>query len=241
MGFQIEGRMQVQMGPYIYDTEKYYVNAQTTIPYYMCSSDDCLKVVVACLRPTALYHLFKINVSKIINTGANPKHLFQDRLSQSRQHLLIQNTTEDNIQLLNSIFMEQFNKAKPHFNFIDATIDFIIKNRGEIKIDELVLKLNVSKRYFQKKFKEMIGIQPSLYIKIIRYNFIFSSLTDESLYYKSTSASLYFYDSAHYSKDFKDYFGLPPSKFDPEQHVFLKLTAIEKAVWVNAFQSLSAK
>ena len=239
MGFQSIGTMQVQIDNVTYPTETYYVNAQTTLPYYMCYSGDHLKAVVVCLKPTALYHLFEIDVSKLVNTGTNPQALFGGRLDASFQARFKTHTTTENIQELDTLFLAQLNQVAPRFNFVDTAIDLILRTKGEIKLSELIRKLQVSQRYFQKKFKEMVGIPPSVYMKIIRYNFIFSSLKEEELHYTSTSAPFYFYDSAHYSKDFKNYMGICPSQFNPDHHPFLKLTTIEKAAWISAFECLS--
>jgi len=241
MGFQKKGRMKVKIDDLVYNTESNYVNAQTTIPYRMCSSDTHLNVLVACMKPTALYHLFQIDVAKIVNTGANPKHLFSDGLSEfSLKYNKEENTVEARIDLLDAIFIKQLLNVTPAFNFIDIAIDLIMKKKGKLSVDDLIHKLNVSKRYFQKKFKEMIGISPLLYLKIIRYNFIFSSFKEKGAQYNSSSALLYFYDSAHYSKSFKEYLGMSPSDFDTTQYPFVQLTNIEQAVWINAFQALSS-
>ncbi len=239
MGFQSIGTMQVQIEDSTYPTETYFVNAQTTFPYYMRYAGDHLKAIVACLKPTTLHHLFKIDVSRIVNTGVNPTTLFKGKLDNAFQTHLTSNTTPQNIQALDTLFIQQLDTAQPRFNFIDAAIDTIITSKGELKLHELVDTLGVSKRYFQKKFKEMVGISPSTYQHIIRYNFIFSSLTAKEPSYKATDASFYFYDSAHYSKDFKKFWGMSPSEFNPDQHPFLKLTAIEKAAWISSFKSLT--
>ncbi|MGS2741232.1 helix-turn-helix domain-containing protein [Sinomicrobium sp. M5D2P17] len=240
MGFQTKGRMKVQIDDYVYHTEEFYVNAQTTVPYYMFSSDDHLNVLVVCLKPTALYHLFQIDISQIVNTGINPKNLFYNQLDNFPEELLKRHTIEDKIRLLDTTFIEQLNTVKPGFNFIDIAINLILKNKGVITVEEIIAKLNVSKRYFQKKFKEIVGIQPSTYAKIIRYNFIFSSFKEiESGDCKSVASLFNFYDSPHYSKSFKEYLGMSPSEFKRDEYPFVKLTSIEQAVWTNAFLSLA--
>ncbi len=240
MGFQKKGRMKVQMDDSIYNTEKYYVNAQTTVPYFMCSDDPCLNVMVACLKPTALFHLFNLDVSKIVNTGVNPKNLLKG-FDLSKEALLMHSTAKENVDMLDKLFLNQLETVTSVPNFIDRAIQLILESQGTITIQELVDKIRVSKRYFQKKFKEIVGIQPSLYIKIIRYNFIFATFNEDDINdCKSTTALFNFYDSAHYSNSFKRYLGLPPSEFNPDDFPFVKLTSIEQAVWINAFRSLSA-
>ncbi len=240
IGFQIKGNMKVQIDDYIYHTKEFYVNAQTTSPYYMLSSDNHLNVLVVCLKPTALYHLFQLDISKIVNTGINPKKLFYNELNNFPEQLQKKHAIEDKIRYLDIIFMEQLNSVKPNFNFIDIAINLIINKKGVITVEEIIAKLNVSKRYFQKKFKEIVGIKPSLYAKIIRYNFIFASFKEvESGDCKSVASLFNFYDSPHYSKSFKNYLGMSPSEFKLDEYPFVKLTSIELAVWTNTFQSLS--
>jgi len=240
MGFQKKGRMKVQMDDSIYNTEKYYVNAQTTVPYFMCSDDPCLNVMVACLKPTALHHLFKLDVSKIVDSGANPKKLLKGLDAHTENRLMNSNAT-DSIKILDEIFLKQLKNATVNFNFVDVAIRLILESQGTISIGELATKLKVSIRYFQKKFKEIVGIPPSLYIKIIRYNFIFTTLNKtDSNDCKTPTALFNFYDSAHYSNSFKKYLGVSPSEFDPEVFPFVKLTSIEQAVWITPFQYLLA-
>lgn len=240
IGFQKKGRIQAIIDDHIYKTEEFYVNVQTTIPYQLYSSDSHLRVIVVCLKPTALYHLFRTDVSKIINTGANPQNLFKSKLREFTSQFENEHSMKSLVKLLDKTFINQLKHVNPKFNFIDIAVDIILKSEGVISIDELIIKLKVSKRYFQKKFKEMVGITPSLYIKIIRYNFIFSSFSESDAQFNSSNASLYFYDSAHYSKSFKKFLGMSPSEFERSQYPFIELTAIEKAVWIHPFDELSA-
>lgn len=239
IGFQKKGRMQVKIDDFTYETEAYFLNVQTTIPYEMFTREPDLQVIAACLKPTAIAQLFKIDVSRIINTGMNPRNLFADHLKNFSDVFEKETKTSEILALLDEIFLKQLEHSRPKSNFIDIAVDLIMQQKGIISIEELVGRFKVSTRYFQKKFKEMVGISPLLYIKIIRYNFLFSSFSQQSPNFASSAAPLYFYDSAHYSKSFKDYLGMNPSEFDLSQYPFIKLTAIEQAVWVNAFRELA--
>ena len=113
MGFQSVGTMHVQVNQTTYPTEPYFVNAQTTLPYYMCYPGDRLKAIVACLKPTALYHLFHIDVSQMVNTGANPIALFEGQIDASFQARFKTQTTAENISELDALFIAQLNLVTP--------------------------------------------------------------------------------------------------------------------------------
>lgn len=241
IGFHIKGRMQVAIDNYSIRTNQNYVNAQTTRPYYMIADND-LYIIVICLKPTALHHLFNVDVSPMVNEQGNIYSLFGDKINVLEKELKKTKSTKKQIQLIEKILIEQQNKSMTKPNFIDIAIDLIIKNEGCISISELIRKIGVSERYFQKKFKEMVGIKPSIYINIVRFNFIFSRLREYELQNSKTLASLFdFYDAAHYSKSFKAIFGKSPSDFDVNKHPFLKYTAVENSLWLYPFQQISSK
>lgn len=79
----------------------------------------------------------------------------------------------------------------------------------------------MSPRYFQKKFKEVIGIQPSVFCRITRFNFLFSEMNTKTNDFSTLSILYNYYDLSYFSKDFKRYCGSAPSKFYLEKFEFL--------------------
>ncbi len=236
MGFHLKGRMKISIDNLLIETKYNYINAQTTRPYYMIADDD-LSAVVICLKPKAIYHLFEADLQPIVDNGGDLYSFFGEHLRDVENSLQSSITAIQKIKILEELLLNQLSKSCPKFNFIDIALDIIIQRRGCVTIKELINILDVSERYFQRQFKLMVGIKPSLYINIIRYNFIFASLNHTDIKdCKTISALFNFYDVPHFSKSFKFLFGKSPSDFDIEKHTFLKFSAVDNSLWLFPFQ-----
>tara|TARA_R110002049_G_scaffold114098_2_gene265102 strand:+ start:3536 stop:4399 length:864 start_codon:yes stop_codon:yes gene_type:complete len=242
LGFQREGSMQVVIDDLTISPSKYYLNAQTTVPYFMQTHTNNFKAMVACLKPTSIYHLFKISPTELVDASQNPKDLFGDLFNRFETKFLEEENPFRQFLLVQKLITDQIKRAGPKLNIIDIAIDYIIIKEGKLKVKDLLSYLNVSERHFQKKFKSVVGIPPYSYIQIIRINFIFSYLRSSNLKdCKTITAFSNFYDVAHFSKVFKNFMGIPPSEFNIDEFPFLKLTAVEQALWITPFQALMEK
>jgi len=97
-------------------------------------------------------------------------------------------------------------------NLID---DILIPNR-EVSIHELALKYNTSRQNIFKLFKNLLGENPSDFLKIHRFRETLSnriaSLKNEGNLTSLSYESL-FYDQSHMIREFKALTGLSPKKF----------------------------
>ncbi len=240
LGFHLKGRMKVDIDNRIIETKKHYVIAQTTRPFFMIADED-LYVLVVCLKPTALFHLLGIDLQPLVNEGGDIFSLFGERMKTLEKELEKSNDIQHQIKLLETLLLNQLSIHASKPNFIDISVDLIIENKGCISVKGLIDKLGVSERYFQRKFKMMVGISPSTYINIIRYNFIFAALNHNSLDdWKNATAQFNFYDGPHFSHSFKNLFGKSPSDFDINEHPFLKISAVENSLWLFPFKHSSS-
>ena len=77
----------------------------------------------------------------------------------------------------------------------------------------------------------MVGITPSSYKRIVRFNYMFAEIQlDSPIDYQSLSALSNYYDFPHFSRDFKRYCGVCPSKFHIDKFNFLQEVVASKAL-----------
>ncbi len=237
MGFHLQGRLKIEIDNHYVESKKFYVNAQATKPYFLIAERN-LFIIVACLKPTALYHFFGIDLQPLVNRDGDIYSLLGEKLNELEIKLAKTTDINQRVQLLESVLLAQLSESTSQLNFIDMAVDIIIENKGCISVTKLTDRLRVSQRYFQRIFKKMVGICPSIYINIIRYNFIFAYLKNNRIGdCKTVSALFNFYDVPHFSKHFKSLFGRSPSKFDINAHPLLKLSAVENSLWLFSFKN----
>ena len=113
--------------------------------------------------------------------------------------------------------LEMFISKKVGIPEVDPRLPYaldLLSSGHSISIDALSESLCISNRGLQKLFKKHIGMSPSYYRKIIRFNKAVRllSMNSESSLTQISYACGYF-DQAHFIKDFREFGGLSPSEF----------------------------
>ncbi len=96
------------------------------------------------------------------------------------------------------------------FDFVQS----IVLKKGNLKIEELCQKFNISKKDCERKFKKEIGFTPKEYARIIRIQYTkdaISSLNTKSL--TSISYENGFFDQSHFIREFKFFMNETPKDY----------------------------
>ena len=87
---------------------------------------------------------------------------------------------------------------------------------SEISLEKLAEDLNLSASYISSCFKKQMGLSIMKYAKKIRIDRAKVLLTTTDISILDLSVSLGFYDQSHFSKTFKKFTGVSPSKYRNE-------------------------
>ncbi len=96
---------------------------------------------------------------------------------------------------------------------IQLAVQLILKNKGNIKIEEIAKNVHWSIRHFQRQFKLFTGLTPKEFVKNIRLR---NSLIQLLLEKEDLQDALFdagYYDQSHFNRDFSMVAGLNPTKF----------------------------
>lgn len=105
---------------------------------------------------------------------------------------------------------------------VEVTSNFVINKilkhlhlniESEISLEKLAESLNLSPSYISSCFKKHMGISIMRYAKKIRIDRAKVLLTTTDISILDLSVSLGFYDQSHFSKTFKNFTGVSPSKY----------------------------
>jgi len=102
------------------------------------------------------------------------------------------------------------------FNFsrINHAINIISQARGKISIENLASETCLSRKQFERKFSELIGITPKQYLKTIRLQYsLFLKSRKRKLNITDLAYEVGYYDQAHFINDFKSQTGYTPKQY----------------------------
>lgn len=96
---------------------------------------------------------------------------------------------------------------------VRSAVDKIMDSRGIVDIDEIAEEVGLSTRQLERQFKNVVGLTPKFYSRIIRFSSIFKVMeSDDPSWVKVALQSGYF-DQSHFIKNFKEFTGEEPSKY----------------------------
>ncbi|WP_445732573.1 helix-turn-helix domain-containing protein [Mariniflexile sp.] len=230
MGFHLKGFFHIIQRNKKQDLPKYYTVGQQTERYYINSNSDSAELYGVTFEPCGIWHLFEPNMSLMTNQAITTNSLLEWDIKKFTENFEAEQSTESRLQLIEDLLIDKFLSIKPQTNIIESAIQLIKANYGCCSIASLIGKLGISERYLEKKFSQMVGITPTTYKRIVRFNYMLAEIkADTPTDYKMLSALFNYYDFPHFSKDFKKYCGVSPTKFDVDKFNFLQELIASKA------------
>ncbi len=175
------------------------------------------------LYPTAPYYLFHKKGDHFLN-----KTISLDKVSPLDSDSLLRElskcaTPKERADLLMGFLCILSNSKLPHINWLDATLAEIFGRNGIVSQTELLDKIRMGPRHFRRRFKEIIGVSPKYYCKVVQLNAIFDLLKireTEKLHHLALDCG--YYDQSHFINDFNRLIGESPEKFLNGEHAFVK-------------------
>lgn len=108
------------------------------------------------------------------------------------------------------------NKYKQYnqYTYIDKAIEYIHSEyMNNISVEEIANRLNLDRTYFSVIFKKEVGLSPKQYILSYRMKLAVYLLENKNLSVTVAANSVGYSDVYVFSKMFKRYFGVSPSKY----------------------------
>lgn len=170
--------------------------------------------------PLGAYRIFRLQQSEIKNKLflledmlGKPAREIQERIAQTAE-------PEKKIQLIQTYLVQLLAKSQPDL-VLDYCINSITHSGGLVTVSELERKTGYSSRWLNEKFTAKVGLSPKNLASIIRFNQIYRQWARHGApRFPKDEIYRYFYDQAHFIKDFKRFTGYSPLKFMNSENEF---------------------
>ncbi|MXV16262.1 helix-turn-helix domain-containing protein [Hufsiella ginkgonis] len=182
--------------------------------HFMLKNTGRSHMVAIKLKPTAVYHLFGLDM-----------HLLKDRVADLHQaikgdpfrHLetVLRDTPghREVTGLLNDCFKKLLADSDYRPGPADRAVELITGNHGMISVSKLLPGSGTGERRLEYLFRKMVGLSPKLFARIVRFNYIFSLVDEEETNWSEIVYKAAFFDQSHFIRNFKAFTGENPSAY----------------------------
>ena len=151
-----------------------------------------------------LHELFRESVSL-------DNYMLRSELLCLEEQLAAATTGITRIAVVENFLIKRMTQSEPD-KLVMAAIALIHKNKGNIRIKELMEQLNISQSPLEKRFRQAVGASPKKFASIVRLKNVLQQY-DPSVSLTELGHEAGFYDQAHFIKEFKSFTGDTPEIF----------------------------
>lgn len=189
---------------------KVFMMGQATKSYTLHIQGE-IGMIGMVLKPTALYDFFGKPMYAFTDERIALKQFplnnfckFNEQIQESFNH-------ETKLEILQSLTEHLISQGGYCTPAIQYASNEILQSKGQTDIPTLIKSSNMSRRKFERKFLEEVGVSPKVYTKIRRFSYACSLIQGKR---KAKLTDILFnagyYDQSHFIKDFKYFTGRAP-------------------------------
>ena len=211
IGFQYRGRLSYQEGNKNIPLSHAGLTGLTDQFKIFSNTPDTGSVLVF-FKEGAAGNFFRQPIHELFGESVSLENfMLRSELLILEEKLQESKTDADKISIVEDFLIAQMNASLPDLLVVSA-ISMIYKNKGNIRIKEMLVDLHISQSAFEKRFRQVVGTSAKKFASIVRFKHTVNMYNRNG----SLTALGYeagFYDQAHFIKEFKHFTGDNPEAF----------------------------
>ena len=172
-------------------------------------------------KPAALATMFQLSMFEYTEERIDLYKIFRKEIIDSYVAWMKEAGTEEKrVRLLEDFIMQQYRLRKPEPDYIDHAANLIIERNGMLQVTDLLKDSHMSRRTFERKFFQKVGLSPKYLARIRRLGYLCNLIAGKKkvdwpqIFYECE-----FYDQSHFIKDFKEFTGRTPQQYLEENTI----------------------
>lgn len=165
-------------------------------------------VLQVILKPHALKTLFGINALMLKDQAAELNEFSTEDLNEQLMNARGENAQ---VRMLADFLVSKLKVVNTRDDLVEESLYIIQKGIGTMNVRALAEVLDISERQLERRFSQSVGLSPSAYIRVRRFNEAmrlirsrrYQTLTD-------IAYALNFHDQSHFIREIKAFTGITP-------------------------------
>lgn len=164
--------------------------------------------------PGALFKLTGIPSSELVNEYLDGSIFFGNQVHEVNEQLFEAKNYDAMIAIGNQFIRTLIAKSTQSILPIDWACAQLLNKTSQWSIDQIARQACYSTRQLERKFKERTGVNPKLFMRIIRFDNAFRQKNSHpEMDWLSIALECDYHDYQHLVKDYKDFTQLTPNQF----------------------------
>jgi AraC-like DNA-binding protein len=182
--------------------------------YYDLALSGNTGMIFVVFNPCGAGLFFETPMNEITNQNLAFEHLVKEEAYVIEDQIQNANSTQERIKIIEDFLIRKLIRNHRNYNHIILIFNLINKSKGSISVKKLAESSCLSIKQFERKFSELVGLNPKRYLRIVRFQNILH--IRESKFFEDFSALAIdcgYYDQSHFIHDFKEITDLSPKAF----------------------------
>ncbi|WPO92455.1 helix-turn-helix domain-containing protein [Chryseobacterium sp. HR92] len=171
-------------------------------------------VLIARIYPYAGTLFFSDPLSEFTNCATDMYDVAKSEIRDLYDCIMQAGGLHAKINVLEAYFLQQLKKNETRLKkavMVQALSQHFFMNHQTLDLHALAQGSGLSERYIQKLYLKNIGISPSAFAAVIRFNKSLPMVLNTSESLIAIAYNCGYYDQAHFIKEFKKFTGITPS------------------------------
>ena len=184
--------------------------------YYDIRISGTLSLFSIIFQPHGLMVFFDIPPNELFNRNIPLKYILKHAVGELETALQEAPTFARRIEVAESFLLKRLEKSRKKYEFerIRCSIELINRSQGAIGIDKLADHLCLSRKQFERIFKEHVGSSPGQFLKTVRFQrAVHEKSRDRDLNLTELSYLSGYYDQSHMVSEFRKLAGMTPGQY----------------------------
>lgn len=188
--------------------DTFTISGQVNFPAHL-QSDENLEMIVAVFHPHTVSLFIDTPPSAFYNLEISGYDIEHRQLNETANRIFDSKSASDSIRILEEWLMK---KIKPSLNIerIGHSLGKLLHNPS-IPINALADTTCLSKKQFERIFREYVGMNPKEYARIVRFQKSMLMLQRGNRNYADIAAACGYADQSHLIREFKSMTGHTPN------------------------------
>jgi AraC-like DNA-binding protein len=172
------------------------------------------RIIGARFKPGGAYPFFDFPISELNNRIITMDLIWGRFIHQARERLVEAVDLSERFRLLEAMLLQKLRLDVPDFRIVRFAVDEIACLDSFTTIKALSEKAGVSQKHLISLFNKVVGVPPKLLQRIIKFNSILRTIDPaQPVHWAEIAHQGYYYDHAHFDKDFLAFSGLTPTAY----------------------------